>query len=125
MTAKTTPKADPVGDVTEFPCTLAGKPVTLKVTAPAMVAVSRLLGGLVPAGERCRALDIAALGMLVHCGLGRPAASQLDALRLEHTINEVAGSDDIVEIATAASGMLGRMLSGPPKADAAAPGGEG
>lgn len=108
-TAEAKPTTSPKTGET-FPLTLAGDAVELRVTPDGMARVSRAFAGLIPALDRLRAVDIDAMGVVVHVGLGRP-----DGSGLKKTITAVAKSD-LAEVVGACIGFVSRCLNGPSKA---------
>ncbi|WP_420564145.1 hypothetical protein [Thalassobaculum sp.] len=92
-----------------FALTLAGEAVALKPTADGLIRMSRAFGGLLPAIDRVKAVDLDALGIVVHIGLGRP-----DGNTLQKTITAVAKSD-LAEVTGACLGYVTRCLNGPAK----------
>jgi hypothetical protein len=92
-----------------FTLNLAGESVTLTVNAEGMVRVSRAFGGLIPAIDRVKAVDLDAMGVVVHVALGRP-----DGKSLQKTITAVAKSD-VAEVTGACLDYVTRCLNGPGK----------
>lgn len=107
--SNTAAEAKPAKTAETFPLTLDGEALTLKATPDGVVRVSRAFGGLVPAIERVKAVDLDALGVVVHVGLGRP-----DGKTLQKTVTAVAKSD-LAEVTGACIGYVTRCLNGPGK----------
>ena len=83
--------------------------MALTPSADGMIRISRAFGGLLPVIDRVKAVDLDALGVVVHVGLGRP-----DGSTVKKTITAVAKSD-LAEVTGACLGYVTRLLNGPGK----------
>ncbi|MBI1189031.1 MAG: hypothetical protein GC206_17125 [Alphaproteobacteria bacterium] len=92
--------------------TLAGKTVTLRKSATATMKICQAFGGLTDATQRVLAMDVIAIGTILHIALGRPIPPFNAEREVERTIREVCDCD-IIAVANVVAGYLADIYQPP------------